>query len=227
MRENELRPDKQHRKTPRTAVVILGSSVQCYQALAYVLEREVCQSCSIVRESCELPQVLRRGDQRKVLLIDFMDGDYEKTLVELAVAEDWASLGVVFALFNCKHDPGIERRAFRRGVRGFFYREDQLDLLLKGIFALFRGEIWVSRDLLMDLATGKTAAGIRFDGESETLTQREIQVLALVSVGSNNSEIAEKLFISRHTVKTHMYNVFKKLRVPNRLQAALWAEKNL
>jgi len=59
------------------------------------------------------------------------------------------------------------------------------------------------------------------------LTPREIEILSLVAIGAKNEEIAEKLFISSNTVKTHIYNIFKKIDVPNRLQAALWAAKNL
>jgi DNA-binding NarL/FixJ family response regulator len=59
------------------------------------------------------------------------------------------------------------------------------------------------------------------------LTSREIEILAMISLGNKNEAIAEKLFISQNTVKTHIYNIFKKIDVPNRLQASLWAAKNL
>jgi LuxR family transcriptional regulator, positive regulator of biofilm formation len=221
-----LQLDAHRQKAGKSTVVIFGSHIQYHEALAYVLEREICERCLIARDTHSLPPELRRAGHRKVLLIDFSDGEYEKTLVELAVMEDWAALGVTLALFNVKNDPGIEQKAFRRGVRGFFYKDDSLELLLKGLGSLLAGEVWMSRELLTDLALGPSRAA-RIDGEGELLTEREIQVLALLSVGANNAEIAEKLFISKHTVKTHIYNVFKKLGVPNRLQAALWAEKNL
>jgi DNA-binding CsgD family transcriptional regulator len=58
------------------------------------------------------------------------------------------------------------------------------------------------------------------------LTLREKEVLNLIASGYLNNEIAERLFISVHTVKTHISNVYKKINVPNRLQAGFWAVKH-
>jgi DNA-binding CsgD family transcriptional regulator/ArsR family metal-binding transcriptional regulator len=58
------------------------------------------------------------------------------------------------------------------------------------------------------------------------LTDREIQVLALVSEGATNIEISEALSISRHTVKSHVVNIFNKLGVNDRTQAAVWATRH-
>lgn len=63
--------------------------------------------------------------------------------------------------------------------------------------------------------------------EVTILTPREIEILTMVASGAKNEEIANELYISPNTVKTHIYNIFKKINVPNRLQAALWAVKNL
>ncbi len=62
---------------------------------------------------------------------------------------------------------------------------------------------------------------------STVLTPREIEILTMVAQGAPNQKISEDLCVSPHTVKTHLYNIYKKIEVPNRLQAALWAVKNL
>lgn len=59
------------------------------------------------------------------------------------------------------------------------------------------------------------------------LTRREMEILDLIADGYSNQQIADALFISPHTVKTHLHNIFKKINVKRRLQAALWAAQNL
>ena len=71
----------------------------------------------------------------------------------------------------------------------------------------------------------KTSPKIQKKAQS-LLTPREKQILTMIAVGASNDEIADNLCISPHTVKTHLYNIYNKIRVPNRIQAALWAAKN-
>lgn len=61
------------------------------------------------------------------------------------------------------------------------------------------------------------------EGEIEPLTQREKEVLKMVSKGESNSSIADKLFVREVTIKTHLNSIFKKLKVSNRTQAVLLA----
>ena len=57
------------------------------------------------------------------------------------------------------------------------------------------------------------------------LTQREKEILTLVSLGNSNSQVAQKLFVREVTVKTHLNNIYRKLNVDNRVQAVLLAQQ--
>jgi len=60
----------------------------------------------------------------------------------------------------------------------------------------------------------------------DRLTRREYEVLILIAEGKNNKEIADDLFISEKTVKNHVSNIFKKIEVNDRTQAAIYAYKH-
>ena len=134
---------------------------------------------------------------------------------------------VTQAFFNVEPDQATERDAVRAGIRGFFYANQDPAQLLKGLRTLATGDVWISRRVLLDAAMQATSAPPAPHNGCENLTQRETEILAMMVVGARNEDIAEKLYISTNTVKTHIYNIYKKIHVPNRTQAALWAAKNL
>lgn len=133
----------------------------------------------------------------------------------------------IIALFNLSHNDTSLSDLIDLGVRGFFYDTDQGNIILKGICALKNGELWVARGALMKYVSQKQRTTPQLDETAGLLTRREKEVLLLLASGATNEEISCKLFVSPHTVKTHIYHTLKKLGVQNRLQAALWAAKHL
>ena len=61
----------------------------------------------------------------------------------------------------------------------------------------------------------------------DILTAREIEILNLIATGAKNTDIASNLCLSVHTIKTHIYHIYKKIDVSNRMQAVNWASNNL
>jgi LuxR family transcriptional regulator of csgAB operon len=211
-----------------TAVFLLAAANFHTDALAAAIAREVGGECVCCGDSTEVHEKANACTARaRLLLIDGSTRDFESALVDNEVRQRGSADGLIPVLYNLQAGSGIERKAFARGVRGFFYSHDTLDHLVKGLRALLNGELWMSRDLLVEFALRGSAGGQGSDGAGSPLTRRETQILALVSSGASNEEIAEKLGLSQHTVKTHLHNVFRKISVPNRFQAALWAAKHL
>jgi LuxR family transcriptional regulator, positive regulator of biofilm formation len=209
-------------------IYLVGLNNSLNGALSYVLEREVGSRCVILGSDDSIPEEEPSQDLGKVLfLVDCMQRDVEMEQAVLRVTGHSRNERTITALFNLQKGTDVEKRAFNKGIRGFFYRDDSLSQMLKGLRSLFQGEIWVSRDILVKVALSgrmKTASSVN---KKSGLTRRETEILALLSAGSSNDDIADKLFISSNTVKTHLYRVFRKIKVPNRFQAALWAAKNL
>lgn len=133
----------------------------------------------------------------------------------------------IIALFNLTQGNADISGYIDLGVRGFFFESDQPDVILKGICALKFGEMWVARGVLMEYICSKPKPRPAEDQAMHNLTRREKEILIHLASGATNEEIAARLFISLHTVKTHVANIRRKLKVENRLQAALWAAKYL
>ncbi len=213
------------------SVFILSSENLQNELLVYVLEKECGSECSIIENVDTLPGKDQTESKEHLLLIDYSSHDYEKVLADAAATA--ASNGnidlssYIIAIFNLQNNLGIEKRALLQGIKGFFYKQDGLNLFLKGIKYLCSSQIWIQRDILVECALEAGQKKIPMIQEKTELSRREMEILALVSLGVKNDDIAGKLFISSHTVKTHLYHIFKKINVPNRLQAALWAAKNL
>jgi len=208
-------------------IIILGSQNLQNELFAYVLQKEIGARCRIVEETEDLAEKLDADAEQRLLLVDCSGRNIKNTLEELLQVPGTSERQFTIALFSLQHGRDIEQNALQFGVRGFFYQNEKLPLIMKGVDTLFSGEIWLSRDILVEVATSGTRKRVSTIENKAGLTSREMEILALVSVGANNEEIADKLFISPHTVKTHLYHIFKKISVPSRLQAALWAAKNL
>jgi len=130
---------------------------------------------------------------------------------------------IISALFNVDPILPVEKLVRKHKVRDVFYQKDDRQVFLKGMRTILKGDMWLSRRLLSKCV-------LRSNNENEAdahgmtpLSGREKEVLRLMAEGLGNDEIADKLNLSPHTVKTHNYHIYKKIGVTNRLQATLWA----
>jgi len=117
--------------------------------------------------------------------------------------------------------------ALKAGASGFLLKDVPPEELLFGIRAVHSGDAVVApsttRRLIDRFAPMLPAGGGHESRELAELTSREREVLALIAQGLSNTEIAERLFVSEATVKTHVGRVLAKLSLRDRVQAVVFA----
>nr|WP_035162723.1 response regulator transcription factor [Caloranaerobacter azorensis] len=114
------------------------------------------------------------------------------------------------------------------GADGYVLKDADSETLIKAIRDVYKGKSFIQPSLATYLAKEYKAANGDSNKSSvkDVLTRREYEVLTLVAEGLNNKEIAERLYISEKTVKNHVSNIFRKINVNDRIQAAIYAYKN-
>ena len=130
------------------------------------------------------------------------------------------------ALINADAQLPLEPVVACPGVKGVFFTESSEDTLVKGIEAIFRGEYWLPRRVLCAHLERTRTVQKPVSPAATLLTRKEMETLLLLTTGSSTEHIAQELKVSPHTVKTHLYNLFRKIRVSNRVQAVHWAAQN-
>ena len=111
------------------------------------------------------------------------------------------------------------------GVDGYILKDSESAELKRSIMTVLEGESYIQSSLIPALNSRLIARDV--DKEKiDSLTKRELEVLVQVANGMFNKEIANTLNISERTVKNHLSNIFRKIEVSDRTQAAVFAIKN-
>jgi two-component system response regulator NreC len=121
---------------------------------------------------------------------------------------------IIFTMHTEKH---IAMNAFRAGAKGYLLKNAEDAVILEAIKQVMDGNLYASPSIANKIFTG-VVDKIQSDQPIEpfeTLTEREKEVLKLMAKGVKNKEIAEQLFISIHTVKTHRVHIMNKLDIHN------------
>ena len=112
--------------------------------------------------------------------------------------------------------------AIKAGAQGYLLKDSSPRELLQAIRDIYHGlpsmHPTIARKLMREIQRGS-----ELPLSEEPLTEREVEVLGLVAQGFTNQEIADDLFVSERTVRTHVSNILSKLHLANRTQAALYA----
>lgn len=112
--------------------------------------------------------------------------------------------------------------AYEKGANGYVLKDSGSDVLKRAIRVVYQGEQYIE-PILMPKLRERIDDKKNPEKKEDRLSKREFEILKLVALGMYNKEIADRLSISEKTVKNHMSSIFRKIKVSDRTQAAVYA----
>ncbi|WP_024834206.1 response regulator [Ruminiclostridium josui] len=119
-------------------------------------------------------------------------------------------------------------KTLQLGCEGYVLKDAESSVLIDAIRSVYRDQTYIQPNMTGELVKEFNRVTLYEQDKSivNNLTNREVEVLKLIAEGMINKEIAKTLYISEKTVKNHISNIFKKLDVNDRTQAAIYAFKH-
>lgn len=207
------------RRWPSTRLIILSSASLHREAWRALLSGQpAILIVDAVADAFEVVPLLQ-PDQPTTILVDVLSPQPDLAQQLRTVAPE---AGLLFLIQSYELSEVLV--LLRAGATGCISRDASLGDLARAIIAVGRGEIalppHVAGRALAALARGEPVSD---DGLIEPLSEREVEVLRLLAQGLTNKDIAQTLILSVRTVEAHLRNIFGKLGVHSRTEAALWA----
>jgi len=174
----------------------------------------------------EVTKVIERTHP-DILLLDLKmpKGDVVQNLLDVGARSPSTKVMILTAF----SDEENVLNAAKGGAKGYVPKGVPSATLLQAIKVVHNGSLWIDKEIstwetfeeIVQGQMGSREAAPQMDESIKALTKREMEILRLVAEGLTNEEIGKKIFISEKTVKTHLTNIFDKLKVNNRFKAAL------
>jgi DNA-binding NarL/FixJ family response regulator len=125
-------------------------------------------------------------------------------------------------VYTWNFHPDLIDNALRQGAHAYLSKTLTARELVQALEAVHGGEVVVSSPALR----ARSAPGLEWPGRQEGLTDREAEILALITQGRSNAEVAALTYLSPNTVKSYIRTIYRKIGVASRTQAVLWGVRN-
>jgi two-component system, NarL family, response regulator DegU len=179
---------------------------------------DMAEDIEVVGEAADGAETLVLVEQTKpdIALLDIRMPEMDGLEAARRIRDKHPEIGVI--MLTAYDDRQFVVEAVRSGARGYVLKARDAEHLIQTVRLVAGGNMVIDPQLVVALAEELSQAKER-DRRAETLTAREVEVLQLLAFGHTNRDIAEKLFISPDTVKTHLEHIFEKLGASDRTAA--------
>jgi DNA-binding NarL/FixJ family response regulator len=227
--ESSMASDVVSVAVPDSTLYIVGNNSFQNALLKAYLQERLDSSCQIQTKSNWDSDQICQSPEAVLILYDCFGQAPSDIWIKLGLNQNLDPSVMPIALFNTIKDPDedFEKQAIEKQLRGVFYISEPPERLPKGIEKMLQGELWYSRKITSAILMENQRYRAQAEVAEIMLTPREKEILVAIASGAGNSAIASEFFISLHTVTTHIYNIYKKIDVHNRLEATLWVARYL
>ena len=150
-----------------------------------------------------------------VLYDSFAQPESDHDEIAVLVANPRAHRVVVY---TWNFHPDLVESARQKGAHGYLSKTLPARELVSALEAVHAGETVISSAP----ARGRSAVGLDWPGRGEGLSDREAEILALITQGKSNADVARLTYLSPNTVKSYIRSIYRKIDVASRTQAVLW-----
>lgn len=211
-------------------ILIADDHALLRQGIKNVLELE--PDFQVVGEAPDGDEAIRMTKELRpqIVLLDINMPKINGIEVAKRLAQPKAPWKIIALTFH--EDESYVIELMKAGANGYLLKDIEPGVLVQAIRCALESDEFICPSLAEEVRDQLKKPGMTMEavmtsrGQKKRLTARELEVLALVSQGLSNQEIAEKLFLSEKTVKNHLTNTFRKIGVTDRTQAVLYAIKN-
>ena len=207
-------------------IIIADDHVLLREGLAKILSLE--EGFKIIGEAGDGEEVIQmaRNHDPDVILMDINMPVINGIEATKIIKQEMPRIGIIALTIH--EDEEYIFELVRAGVSGYILKDVQPEQLIKSIRDVATGKIAIQPDITAKLLGefNRLSDRKKHISSHDDLTSRELEVLKLIAKGMANRDIAGSLYISEKTVKNHITNIFRKLHVEDRTQAALFAVKN-
>jgi two-component system response regulator DegU len=185
---------------------------------------ELADSLSVIAEASNGTEAIKLSAVHKpdIVLMDINMPDTDGIEACRIITEQNPDIRVV-ALTVCEEIDRITE-VLAAGAKGYILKNTNLDTISRIITDIYNGKSYIDPSVTPGIIERYNQLSQQADSESACpLSQRELEVLALVARGQTNGQIARELFLSEKTVKNHVTNILRKLDVSSRTEASVMA----
>ncbi len=191
------------------------------QGMAQVLEAQ--PDMTIVAQAGNGHEAIKAAQKHQpdIALLDINMPKMDGVQAARQIGDESPDTGIIILTMYRRDDYVFE--AIKAGASGYLLKEVELDELLAAIRAVADGEAVIDPSIAGRLLAEFRQPRKREEPAEPALAERDLEILTLLAQGLTNQAIADQLFISEKTVRNRLSQIFRKLHLENRTQAALYA----